>query len=414
MGVFSKCCFCVPRRVDPDQEAGVSAVTLKRYQVALQSFVAWMEKNQSSPLTLDDLDAILVEYKNATNLTKSNLDYTIATLEWHIPMVKGKLPWSRKVAAGKSAANPTNHTVPLTSAPAKLFGAHLAVTGKPKMGFGLNLQQALGLRPSELLGLRARHVLSPQTWTGRFTFRLGAKKGTKVKREQVAFLDGSAHPELAFILLMLLETLQPDQLLFPFSYSSYSQGLKAVEAKLGVDIHVTPHSPRAGFASERVALGDPTEEIRRDGRWDSEQSFKTYIDIVAASQVEAMVRLSCHREALLFVIANFTEYFPEACFGPARHGDCGLAQRPRRAFLPSRTSTSLLQQGGSSAPTTAAEITKEELNARSVVEQPSRQRKLFGRKLNVIPVESGDAKGQGKGSGKAQLKKPKVVSSLGR
>ena len=72
-----------------------------------------------------DLDELLVLYKNHAGLTKSNLDYLIAAFDFLCPRMKGALLYVRAVAKGKQAKHDTQHTVPLTSAPARLFGAHL-------------------------------------------------------------------------------------------------------------------------------------------------------------------------------------------------------------------------------------------------------------------------------------------------
>ena len=278
---------------------------------------------------LGELDDFMVTYKNDRNLSKSQFDYLIAAIEFRYPKVKGSLQWSKQVATGMAMSNNTHHTVPLISAPARLFGTHIAQK-RPRLGFAVPLHQALGLRPSELLKLRRSHVLVPPRGVGRFVFRLGAKIGTKVKREQVAYLDSRKHTQLAFILLMLLNSCADnDELLFPYSYWCYNRALAAVEQELGLDLGITPHSCRAGFASEAVALGEQSVQSVKDaGRWLSDSSFRTYVDVVAAAQVQAMVALTGQRKAMEFVATHFIEYFSVAAFVSEVHGASGVREAP--------------------------------------------------------------------------------------
>ena len=47
----------------------------------------------------------------------------------------------------------------------------------------------------------------------------------------------------------------------------------------------TPHSGRAGFASESIALGRGLTETKKAGRWLSDTSFRIYVDIIGASRI---------------------------------------------------------------------------------------------------------------------------------
>ena len=81
-----------------------------------------------------------------------------------------------------------------------------------------------------------------------------------------------------------------------------------------IDIRFTAHSPRAGFASERLAQGDDPTAIRTAGRWASEQNFKIYIDIFSAAHISSLVNLAGHRDSMLYCFTNFDKYFPQGVF----------------------------------------------------------------------------------------------------
>ena len=219
----------------------------------------------------------------------------------------------------------TKHTVPLVSKPERFFGCHLATRGKFRMGFAVAFQQALGRRPSETLALLPESIMRPERDIGKFVIRLGADVGAKVKREQIAILDSSEHTDLAFLLCRLIDCTAAGQPLFDFSYNQYNKGLSEVEAQLGIALGVTPHSPRAGFASELAAAGVPVAVIKERGRWASEQSFKTYVDVVTAAQVLSMCSLAAFQDGLNFAAKNFLAYFPAEAF-LKNHGSVRLHQ----------------------------------------------------------------------------------------
>ena len=306
------------------------------------------------------------------------------------------------MAAGKAAAHQTKHTVPLTSAPAKLFAANMSRLFLPRMGIGLTLQQATGLRPSELLHLKKCHVLRPPQDMGRFVLRLGANVGTKVKREQVAFLDSFKHTDIAFLLCMLLDACtHDDEFLFPYSYNKYNRTIATIEADLGLDLGVTPHSPRAGFASEAVSLGEPVLEVKEAGRWLSDVSFKSHIDVAMAAQVQALMALQGYREGMHFVVSHFTQYFSSHDLFAEVHGAKGLDQEPGGH----------LRAEGDALPSWGG---YKDLHSRA---QPARQ-EVFGNRSRQQPADvasKGRAKGgadppaggKGKGKGSSKLVQPK-------
>ena len=88
--------------------------------------------------------------------------------------------------------------------------------------------------------------------------------------------------------------------------------MRAVEEKLKSDLHFTPHSARAGFASDACAAGRSFVEIREAGRWVADSSLRTYVDIVTAAAISTSLRLEGLRPAILWARANVLEFFPEA------------------------------------------------------------------------------------------------------
>jgi integrase len=325
-----------PRRLDAGQLARVSNITVVRYQEALSLFHRFLLENKHSPHFLHELDTLLLLYKEKEAVAHNKFVITIASIEFHYPKVKGSLQMAKASAAGDSHLVEVMHTTPLTSMPARLFAIHVSEF-KPRLGLGITLQQATGLRPSELLKLQADHVLVPPGGVGRFVLRLGARIGTKVKREQVGYLDSRKHPTLTFLLLELLAACDdPSELLFPYTYAVYRSALQQTESKLGLRLGITPHSPRAGFATEAMASGiESVQDIRDAGRWLSDSSVRVYVDVVSASSVQAACALAGHREAMSYAFTHFLCYFSTEQFrAEVQHGARGLQARSNQRSLP--------------------------------------------------------------------------------
>ena len=81
-------------------------------------------------------------------------------------------------------------------------------------------------------------------------------------------------------------------------------------AQYRVEKLFTPHSPRAGFATEEYSRDCGVADIRQRGRWASEKSFNTYLDMVFASQVQAAFHLRGVGAAQPYSVEHFGDYFP--------------------------------------------------------------------------------------------------------
>ena len=146
------------------------------------------------------------------------------------------------------------------------------------------LQQRLGLRPGELITILPEDISLPGPGMGNVaTIGLGVRTGTKLKRPQAVHVRGETDPDiLAFVTWLKLRT-PPGTPCIPYTYQGYRVKLGVVVGALGLKIHWTPHSPRAGFASEGRALNIPFVELRELGRWTSDSSLRIYIDTVSAA-----------------------------------------------------------------------------------------------------------------------------------
>ena len=279
-----------PRKLDEDQLSKISKTSLHRYQVAVLRFSTWATALGQDVHSAEELDDLLVEWKASTSPTKTNFEMAVAGVEFWNPRWKGKLAWSHAIINGMAVSHQTRHTVPLTRGPARLMAVWLASRSKVRLGVGLLLQREVGLRPSEMLGLRPAALVFPEQQArdqqSFLTVCLGMKVGTKAKRPQVVVLQVKEQEDLVDLLRFVCKHTLPDELLFPFPYENYRREISAIECLMGVRVGWTPHSARAGFASESRAEGMDFNEIREKGRWLADSSLRVYIDISQAAQTE--------------------------------------------------------------------------------------------------------------------------------
>ena len=312
------------------------------YQKAGGPFAEWALQVKLDPRTPEEWDDALVEWKQSNRVSKAEFETCRASLEFFNPRLRGQLKWAAAVTGGWNAEHVPKHTVPMCRGPAALISAHLSSAGHPRLGIGVSLQNRTGLRPSELLGIKARHVLfplpGPEGGEPIAVIRLGASGGgTKAKREQFAILRRSLHPDVFDSLRDLVGCTDSESLLFPYSYRKYGSLLKTVCASLKIGVSFTPHSPRAGFATDGVCRGMPITEIKAAGRWKSETSFLTYIDVVQSLAIDAEFSGRHLAQASAWCLAHLRAYFPQGVFGTPRDGEvqawqaAGVAQGGRRS-----------------------------------------------------------------------------------
>lgn len=275
-------CSCI-RRLHPDLQHRVKPETLRSYEKHLEPFLAFLNSRwELSELSAQDIDLLIMEYRTELELSRSQHTLLLAALEFFNPHLKGKLQFTKEALKGRLQAEPVQHTTPLTYECAYLFAAFHASRGQPRLGVAPLVQLGTGLRPSELLGLCAHHVYVPINPRENISIRLGVDVATKVKREQFILVKPGGQP-LTYRLLKLLKSATPEtDKLFNFSYAAYNSSFSMAEQHYGLSLHLTAHSGRVGFATSRMMTGAAANEVQAEGRWRSETSFLTYVDVVGS------------------------------------------------------------------------------------------------------------------------------------
>ena len=324
-----------PGKLDPDHARSVKPATLQTYQKHLKKFVEFLHSERLRPQGMGELGALIVAYKQQHSISRSNFEGLLAALEFFLPQIKGSLLWSKRVGKGLAVQQQVHHTIPLTLGPAKLVAALLASRDLARLGIGLLVQVLTGLRPSELLQLERRHVMMDDE---KFLFRLGAKTGTKLKREQCTWLRFDRDANVTTLLNRLLVSTPSYGKLCQVTYDTYRLALRTISRELKLSFCFTPHSPRAGFASEAVSRGEDAESIRIRGRWQSETSFRIYTDVIGAALIESLDGMKTWRRHMVTVHLHLISLFPGSLIDNeqrARPGswndDCGPGQLGRPA-----------------------------------------------------------------------------------
>lgn len=291
-------CSCM-RLLHPDLEHRVKNETLKVYKKHLDPFLNYLGNRwELLHIEPEDIDMLVMEFRTEHELTRSQHTQLLAALEFYLPPVKGKLLYTREAIKGRLCHDPVAHTVPLAPEVAFLFGAYHASQCRQRLAAAIFVQIATGLRPSELLGLCKNHVHVPRSFEEFINIRWGAQVSTKIKREQFVQVDFRQHP-LAYKLLKLLVSATNDgHTLFPFSYASYNQSFATAEKHFGLELGLTAHSGRAGFATSMIISGKDAKQVQSAGRWLSETSVRTYVDTAGSLHACTQIKLNNLMEAI--------------------------------------------------------------------------------------------------------------------
>ncbi len=120
-------------------------------------------------------------------------------------------------------------------------------------------------------------------------------------------------PTVVAVLRWLKSTCGSTGLLVGYTYESYRRLLLKITQKVNLtQIGWTPHSPRSGFASECIANGLGFVKTMKLGRWISEQSLRTYVDIASSAAILVTFKLQHLADALAYCAANLLSFLPGA------------------------------------------------------------------------------------------------------
>ena len=162
----------------------------------------------------------------------------------------------------------------------------IANMGMPRIGGLLLLQWHFGLRPGEALDVHVEHLISrlralpggitPATPT----VLLKPKEGTKVGRPQYV-MCAPAHADMAELLIQAFtnSSVRGVRLTNLGDVAHFNRILAKAAHMMRLSNHFTPHSARAGWATELRLAGTTFQELQEMGRWECPKTLRMYLDV---------------------------------------------------------------------------------------------------------------------------------------
>lgn len=396
-------CSCM-RRLHPDLQNRVKESTLLGYKKHLDPFLAYLDqKCELQSLAAEDIDLLAMEYRTEFELTKSQHIQLCAALEFFLPSIKGRLVYTREAIKGRTCAEPINHTIPMSYEIAYLFAAFHCSRGHERLGAALLVQMATGLRPSELLGICCAHVFVPLNFREAINIRLGSTYSTKVKREQFVQVFASAFPLAYKLLRWLVAATKDGEKLFPFSYSTYNNSFGIAEMNYGLTLRLTAHSGRSGYATSRILRGDDPAQVQTAGRWRSDTSFRTYVDVAGSLHTKAQVEAHGLLIASQWCQDHIEDYFPSLRGAHAPSSKSRQLGGAKGGYASPRSSEArepLLAATGARRPEQVPEASVAQRAAATVDATQHRRRRGGQSQLDASSAPVERAKGRGRGRGR--------------
>ena len=294
-----------PKGLNPDAWVGLRPASAKAYSDAVQAFVAFVEK-QRLPLEFPaEIDRAIVIYGRETRRTRAQMETLVAAIKRGCPGLRRQLSWADSTLKNMLRYSPPVHKVPMMRFVALCIGHRMALDGWPRAGGLLILQVCLGLRPGELLAIRREDIVPGRRdlHNGNAVVALGKRHGTKAGRPQFVIVHANEDPIAMALIAAFASTTPPGSALSSLDYSQYSRCLHCAARQLGLStIGYSPHSPRAGWATQLRLSGVPFAEIQERGRWQTASALRIYLDAVAASatllhKTHALLEFSQYLEA---------------------------------------------------------------------------------------------------------------------
>ena len=301
-----------PAGINHDAWLGLRPDSAAAYAKAVKEFAEWAQVHQVPVQYPAEVDRAVVHFAQERKLTRARLENLCAALRRGMPSVKGHLAWAEMHLKHMLKYSPPSHKVPMLRFVAIVVGYTMAIDGFARAGGLLILQACTGLRPGEVLSLRRDDLIASRknVNNGNAVLALGMKTGTKSGRPQFVVIHAKEDPTAIALVNAFCASTKHGQPLTSLDYNGFSKIFKSTLAKMHLTgLNYTPHSPRAGWATQLRLQGMPFTEIQERGRWASAQTLRTYLDAVAASTTLLQQTHSLHDFAA-WLDESFVERFP--------------------------------------------------------------------------------------------------------
>ena len=306
--------------MDPVLYKSLAPKTVQQYRREGREFVVYLDYHGVAPELAMEWDDLLVEYKNGVDLpegmsapTRSKFEKLLASVEKILPHFKGELCLSHAILNAWKVAFAPVHTVPMVPRWGVVVCDGLLRHGHPRAAGVLYLQFMHGLRPGEAFGLTPMALVLPEesrSTMGKGVIILGMKKGTKAGRQQTVLVDD---PLSLALLRAFRQTVASSDLLSDIRSLT---GLSSLMRRAVLDRNLpmpgwTPHSGRAGYATDAYLRGVTLARIAEICRWQSIKTLRIYLDAASATASAVSRTLEQHS----WVADRCAEEFPGMILG---------------------------------------------------------------------------------------------------
>ena len=243
-------------------------------------------------------------------LSKGQGGQFVAALLKAFPPARSGLHWTLAMHRNRCSVAPPEHHRPLSWPLTLAMAASLCYHGRSPDAILLMVQWRLGLRPGEAYQLLACHIFLPPGRTSCGIVKVGAVRGTKVRREQFVRVHPSDHITWFLLERILCCRRQHERIGRWTSTQSQNYWLRKCCKMLDIPELWSAHSPRAGWATWRHVSGQSVESLMMDGRWASHTSLRVYLDALGSLECDSLPQV----RALSRFIASleqdfFTRYY---------------------------------------------------------------------------------------------------------
>ena len=258
----------------------VARATLGKYAKAVISYVKFINKHEYFQ-TVQEMEGAVGMF--LPEVPDSKLRILSGGMKHFFPFV-GKT----RISADLKGLERINERRPRTPASRRIsrgFTRFVWEQTSFSEGTGVQTMFDAKLRTCEALKVRGSDIIFRTNRIKNTTIRLGR---TKNGREQAAILDPDC---LAEKMLRVLVRASRDRRAPLFNFRSYARVHKLCcqfKQRFNLTIDFTPHSLRAGSATDDKLCGMTLGEIQFRGRWESVATAKGYVDVVFAVLPETL------------------------------------------------------------------------------------------------------------------------------
>lgn len=268
----------------------VANVTRNRYHEHNEMFKRWALLNRRPISTHSQIDAALAHFFQDLFLDGEGVgvgNYVLAAVVFLTNNLSAEqLPRARKCLKGWKKLAPPGSRLPLPRAVIALIIHDLVRRDKWRVGVGCMAATECYLRPGELVHVQMRDWVPPsrlqvaglKQWS-LLLHPLERQVASKVgSYDDTVLLDKPHHLPLTVALGLLKSRLQPTDTLIGISGAELERQVKLSAQNVGVGtLSVVPYMFRhSGASHDRSAGLRSLNEVRKRGRWATEQSVRRY------------------------------------------------------------------------------------------------------------------------------------------